>query len=193
MAQAITFPFDERKAAQAAAHLLERHGGTLNYMKLIKLLYLADREAFLSRGAPITGDKLFSLPHGPVLSRTLNLIKGEGAPPAEGSECSKYVAPRSVYNVTWTENTDRGALSAIEIQILEAIDKRYGGMTEWELRKYTHERLPEYEDPGTSRIPISFEAIHKASKRTDRITLAQARERSQEALSARSIGNDDTR
>ena len=39
----VEFIFDERKAAQAAAHLLRRHGSSMWDIKLIKLLYLADR------------------------------------------------------------------------------------------------------------------------------------------------------
>ena len=46
------FVFDERKAAQAAAHLLHRHGGPMPYIKLIKLLYLADRRGLRRDGSP---------------------------------------------------------------------------------------------------------------------------------------------
>ena len=37
--------FDEAKATQAAAFFLQLRGGQMHYIKLIKLLYLADREA----------------------------------------------------------------------------------------------------------------------------------------------------
>ena len=36
--------FNEVKATQAAARLLRNRGGRMKYLKLIKLLYLADRE-----------------------------------------------------------------------------------------------------------------------------------------------------
>src|SRR4051812_9596906 len=48
--------FNEQKATQAAARLLELRGGRISYLKLIKLLYLADREALLQWGRPITTD-----------------------------------------------------------------------------------------------------------------------------------------
>ena len=38
-------PFNERKATEAAAHLLALRGGQMHYLKLLKLLYIADREA----------------------------------------------------------------------------------------------------------------------------------------------------
>ena len=44
------FVFDERRAAQAAARLLDKHGGTMPWLKLVKLLYLADRAALVEGG-----------------------------------------------------------------------------------------------------------------------------------------------
>ena len=62
--------FNERKAAQMAAfflgQLLDRK---MPHLKLMKLLYLSDREAVRAFGWPISGDRLVSMPHGPVLSQ----------------------------------------------------------------------------------------------------------------------------
>ena len=70
--------FNERKAAQMAAfflgQLLDRK---MPHLKLMKLLYLSDREAVRAFGWPISGDRLVSMPHGPVLSQTLNLMDGD--------------------------------------------------------------------------------------------------------------------
>ncbi len=38
--------FNEKKAAQAAAYFLLRAGGRLDVLKLMKLLYLAERRSF---------------------------------------------------------------------------------------------------------------------------------------------------
>ena len=46
--------FNERKAAQMAAFFLgQGSGGRLAHLKLMKLLYLADREAVRAFGLPI--------------------------------------------------------------------------------------------------------------------------------------------
>ncbi|HEV8430339.1 MAG TPA: Panacea domain-containing protein, partial [Pyrinomonadaceae bacterium] len=66
--------FDETKTAQLAGVLLQLRGGRMHYMKLIKLMYLVDRAALLRWGSPITFDNYVSMPHGPVLSSTLDLI-----------------------------------------------------------------------------------------------------------------------
>src|SRR5205823_929857 len=72
--------FNERKATQSAARLLELGGGRMEYIKLIKLLYLADREALLRWGRPITTDRHVSMPKGPVLSQIYDLIRLEPEP-----------------------------------------------------------------------------------------------------------------
>ena len=69
--------YSERKAAQVAAWFLREAGGRLSHLKLIKLMYLADRQAMADTGYPITFDRVVAMPHGPVLSMTLNLINGD--------------------------------------------------------------------------------------------------------------------
>ena len=80
--KAINFKFDERKAAQVAGRLISQGGGEMNYMALLKLLYLIDREALLRWGKTVTGDKIVAMKHGPVLSRIFDLIsqKKQGLP-----------------------------------------------------------------------------------------------------------------
>jgi len=50
-------PFNERKATEAASVLLRLRGGQMSHLKLIKLLYLADREALDRWSVPITHDR----------------------------------------------------------------------------------------------------------------------------------------
>jgi hypothetical protein len=59
------FKFNERKAVQAAGRLILQNG-EMNYMALIKLLYLIDRESLLRFGRSITGDKVVAMKQGPV-------------------------------------------------------------------------------------------------------------------------------
>ena len=68
--------FNERKAAQMASYFLMRRGGKMSHLKLMKLLYLSDREAMSKFEHPISGDRMVSLPHGPVLSMTLDYMDG---------------------------------------------------------------------------------------------------------------------
>jgi len=154
------FHFNERKAAQAAAYLLKRHGGRLNYMVLIKLLYLADRKTLLEHGQPITGDRMVSMPHGPVLSRIYDRIAAGMLPTSAWSE---YVSDPSDYEVQLVcaePATDE--LSRYELRVLDEIDARYGSLGKWVLRDLTHE-LPEWEDPHGSSRPIDPATIFQAA------------------------------
>lgn len=40
--------FNEEKVAQMAAYLLKKHGGSMRFIKLMKLMYLSDRKAMES-------------------------------------------------------------------------------------------------------------------------------------------------
>lgn len=66
--------FDEKTTVQLAAYFLKKRGGTMSYIKLIKLLYFAEREHIKQTGAPITKDTCFSMRNGPTLSNVLDLI-----------------------------------------------------------------------------------------------------------------------
>ena len=76
--------FSEQRVAQMAAYLLQKRGGRMAYIKLLKLLYLTDREAMMKWGESISGDCFVSMPHGPVLSQTYDLIRGFGSSVEDG-------------------------------------------------------------------------------------------------------------
>ena len=74
----IRFRFDERKTTEAAvALLLMEHSRRMDRVRLMKLLYLADRLSLERHDVPVCGDAYYSLPHGPVLTTALNLAKEE--------------------------------------------------------------------------------------------------------------------
>ena len=92
--------FNEAKATEAAARLIELRGGKMSYRKLINLLYLADREALLRWGRPITTDRYVSMDHGPVVSNVYELIRAEPQP-GSGQYWRRFVsAPDANYDVS---------------------------------------------------------------------------------------------
>jgi uncharacterized phage-associated protein len=161
------FPFNERKAAQAAAYLLKKHGDRLNYMKLIKLLYLADRKALLEYGQPITGSRMVSMPKGPVLSAVLDLINW-GRKRNEPSQWLEFISEPIGYDVTIANGItleDLDLLSGDERHILDEIDEEFGLIDKWSLVDLTH-RLPEWRDPHGSSLPIDPAEILRAEGRS---------------------------
>lgn len=157
--QPISFRFNAKKAAQAAYKLLTLSGGERNYMELIKLLYLSDREALLKLESQITGDRLVALPYGPVLSHVLDLIRN-GPTNEEDAPWFEAVSPPCGYRVKALANCGEDELSGAECQILDEVFAEYGRKDWKELSNLTH-KLPEYVDPKGSCIPISPEQILK--------------------------------
>lgn len=151
--------YDEQKAAQAAAYLLHRANGTLPLIKLMKLLYLAERLSFQRYGEPLTGDVLVSMDHGPVLSRTLNHMNGMTESDEDGWE--KWVADRSEHTLALRDSSmirspeqDLLALSDTDLEVLEEVWREYGHWGKWQLRDFTH-TLDEWENPHGSNKPIT--------------------------------------
>lgn len=150
----ICYRFDERKAAAAAGRLLRLAGGRMPYMRLVKLLYLSDRESFLRYNRPITGDRYVAMHYGPVLSRVLELMKAEA--PAPGPWGGTIETDR--YEVRLVADPDDEPLSEAEITILEEAFRLVESLDQWKLADLTH-GLPEWTDPGSSSRPIDPEAI----------------------------------
>ena len=148
--------YREDRASQAAARLIEAAGGRISYLKLLKLLYLADRRGLAEFGRPITFDHYVSMPHGPVLSRTCDLIRGE---PEPGSTSYwRQLIGTVGYDVTLLGKAPNDQLSPAEEALLDDIWGEFGKFDQWELRDYTH-TLPEWEDPRGSSVPIEVTAM----------------------------------
>jgi uncharacterized phage-associated protein len=152
--------FKASKAAQQCAYFAAQERAGVEKLKLIKLIYLAEREFVSRHGHPMLYDELFSLPHGPICSSTLNGINGEN----NSDVWSSYIK-RSGKVVTPTKSLARSDLDQVsdaEIDVLETIWKQFGHMTSSEIRRYTHDHCPEYTEIEKGRIPISYSELFVA-------------------------------
>lgn len=149
--------FREDKATQAAALLLEWAGGRMNYMKLIKLLYLADRKALLTQGCPISFARPVSMKHGPVLSEVLDLIN-EGSPPGVEPVWTRAISSPENYQVRLNAECSPDDLSDAEEEILRDVFDEYGAIPPWPLVDHLHAVLPEWTDTD-SAVPIRYRDI----------------------------------
>jgi uncharacterized phage-associated protein len=149
--------FREDKATQAAALLLGWAGGSMNYMKLIKLLYLADRTALIRWGRPITFARAVSMKHGPVLSEVLDLIN-EGNPPGQTLLWNGVVTTPSNYEVRLKQDCPADDLSDAEEAVLAEVFAGYGGLDPWTLVDELHRTLPEW-IPTSGAVPIQYRDV----------------------------------
>ena len=158
-------PFNEAKATQAAALILKLRGGKMSYMKLIKILYLVDREALLRWGRPVTNDSIVSMDRGQVLSRTLDLIN-EGSEPNHPSVWAEYISGTEGYDVALKKEAPTDELSEAEERLIEELFAQYGNKSRWELVDI-HHNLPEWQDPQGGAIPITYRDILRAAKKSE--------------------------
>lgn len=153
--------FNVRKAAQVAAYFAMRQGKRISILKLVKLVYLADRQSMREFGHPILDDKFVSMPHGPVNSYTYNYINGMFG---ECPEWSEFVGSRFGNNigaVGQIDVDDLDELSDADLSALKQVWEDFGGMSPWELRQWTHDNCPEWEDPEGGSEPIPHSRIFK--------------------------------
>lgn len=162
----ITFTFNETKTTQVAALFLSKNGGKMNYTKLIKLLYLADREALSLWERPLTGDSYVAMGKGPVLSKTYDLINYR-ADPNKKSPWYKYITKQN-YDVSLARDPGYDELSKREIALIDKIDKKYKDKDWQAMIRICHKILPEWKDPGNTADPISIEKILKVFNKTDK-------------------------
>jgi uncharacterized phage-associated protein len=158
--------FNERKTAQVAVFLLSREPqNRTDNLKLMKLLYLADKRAIEKLGFPLSGDHYASLDKGPLLSKTYNLSKHP-----QGSDSGYWESVITSLDKTGSEpewqiglkpaasKVEFDELSKAEIKVLEEIVNEFGSQSAAELVEYVHQ-FPEWVDPEGSSLPLSLKSI----------------------------------
>ena len=141
--------FRDEKIAHMAAYLIKKSGGEVQRLKLMKLMYLADRQSFEDRGCSISGDRFFSMKSGPVLSSAYDLMKGTGSAQSFWDGLIKNHTNTTVHSLRDKES-DLDLLSEYDEQVMDEVIRRYGAKSGPELKNYLHDSCPEWEDPGRS-------------------------------------------
>jgi uncharacterized phage-associated protein len=173
------FPrFDPTRTIQAAAVLLKTSPShRMSRLRLLKLLYIADRETLQEAGRPITGDRAVAMKNGPVLSRTYDLIKGADL---AAPEWERFFRNADRWEVELIDEPGVGELSKYEIEKLQDVACRFEACDDWEVAEHTH-GFPEWQknrpDGNTQRpIPLEdlLEAVGLAEHQSDLLAEAQA-------------------
>ena len=153
--------FESAKAAQISAYFAAMEGRAISKLKLIKLIYLAER-AFLQKfGDSMLYDEMFSFKDGPICSSTLNGLDEK----LDVSVWNRYVKRLSSRGILSNMGLDRDQydeISDAEWEILNLVWHEFGWMTASQIRNYTHRHCPEYTEVPSGRVPISFYDILKA-------------------------------
>jgi uncharacterized phage-associated protein len=175
--------YRELKATAMACFFLERESShELNDIKLMKLLYIAERRSLARYSMPITGDNYVSMEHGPVLSTTYRLMSSE----VEGQTWGSHIAQMK----RWKDGHDQlvplvrgieyaSVLRGCEIEILEEVWAEMGAWTKWQLKDYCHENFKEYDERAEklkTSINLELETIFAALGDNERLAREKADE-----------------
>ena len=156
---AMTMRLDVGKAIQAVGVLLRREGKRAIRLRLLKLLYIADRISLQKTGSPILGSKLVAMRHGPVHSAVFDLVKGEHIDEPVWSRYFRNLGR----DVVLEEEPEVGKLSRYEVELLNQVVDQRINLSDWDVAEETHgfeEWQKSYPDPSenTSR-PIPLEVL----------------------------------
>ncbi|WP_319561787.1 Panacea domain-containing protein [Marispirochaeta sp.] len=150
----LQYKYNKEKAIQLAAIICKHRGGRTDYGSIVKLLYLTDRESISKRGFPVTGDELFSLQHGPVVSHALDAFRHPFSHSHTWLEF--FEIEKGNKYVTLKKDPGFDDLSPADIKILKNVLSEYGNWKFSNLRKFTHnaKRFPEYTEIESGRERI---------------------------------------
>ncbi len=154
--------FNEVRATQAAARLLRLSGSQLNYMVLIKFLYLVDRAALLRWGRLVTYDDRFEMKLGPILSNVYDLITDESGEPRFWRQ---FISTDN-YSVGLIADPGDGELSEAEEELIDDVFKKYRHLKDepFKFADELHRTLPELRGIQEGRIPLQIDQILTAEK-----------------------------
>ena len=164
--------FTYAKVAQAAAFFASKEGGTINIMKLMKLLYLSDRKSMDRYDAPITYDNFISMDNGPILSRAYDLANGACRDAEGAAQWAAWIGGRDQYNIRLKraiEEDELNQFSDADIEVMNSIWDQFGKYDQWQLSKFTHRFCKEWKHPDNSSIPISDVDVFLALGRSQSI------------------------
>lgn len=160
------YKFDIDKSIQAVAFLLKQKPDTNfsdEYMRILKLLYIADRESIKKTGFPVTGDVFVAMEYGPTLSKLYDFVKQNRT---DNSVWDEYIQKYNDYDIRLIKDPGDGKLCQYEIELLLNISNKYKEKTVWVVSDLTHE-FPEWakNNPGKSSKIIPLQDLLEAVDR----------------------------
>lgn len=172
----MNFRFQIGKATEVSCELLQRAGGELNILKLVKLVYLLDRLSLDRRGIPVVGGDYLSMRNGPVTSELLDLINSGRLFGDNDRRWEQSVNDRRNHNVQLEQMPPRINLSDAELKLLEEIWAEHGNKDQWQLVEWCHAHCGEWTPLSRGCAPIAVERIGQALGKSPEAVQKLARE-----------------
>lgn len=127
------FPYNKELANAIAASFIKMEGGSIDRIKLNKLMYLLEKKSLMEHESPIIGGMYISFEFGPAISPVDDDIKYNNWKNISYDE-TKYEVK------LLDENIDTSCLSEWIKELIRDIYDSFGSFSQWELSKYTHDK-----------------------------------------------------
>lgn len=172
----MNFRFHIGKATEAACEFLERAGGQINIMKLVKLIYLLDRLSIDRRGIPVVGGDYLSMRNGPVTSEVLDLVNAGRLAGENDRRWEECVSDGFNHDIKLEHKPERLHVSDAEIEMIDALWREHGVRDQWQLVEWCHTHCGEWTPLARGCAPIDVERIGQALGKTPEVVQKLARE-----------------
>jgi len=156
-----------KKSVQAVNYFARKKDGEINKLKVIKLIYFADRYHIRKYGRPVIGDSYWAMKLGAVPSDTLNTANlSEDLE----NDCLKYAkeflshpkGDKKKKHIISNGPVDLKVFSQTDLEALETAFKEFGDKDQFELAEHSHE-YPEWykhkreiEVEKKKRVPMDY-------------------------------------
>jgi hypothetical protein len=152
----------EEKTTQIAARFIQKAGGAMPYLKLIRLMYLTDRFSYNRCGRSMTGDTPISMSYGPALAETCALITGV----KHCDHWDAWIAPINNDKISMKikVHPDQFDLfSKATTKIVNEVYVKYGHKSNWTVEEIFQE-FPEWKGPNSDGISIPLSTMLETTK-----------------------------
>lgn len=158
----MNFPINGKKATQAVARLIQKSGGKADYLRISKLIYLADRDSIIRRGVPIVGGRYYSMRKGPTIGAVMSFVCQRNA-----HGWKETISERRGHTLQLlVEEPNLNTLSESEIEMLDSVVLEHQHQNIDELVKWCHQYCAEYEHVFWGRKDIAVESVLRAGGKT---------------------------
>lgn len=121
------FPFDYKKAVQVINFFARKNGNSIDKMRMLKLVYFADRYHLRKYGRMITNDQYWAMQFGPVASSVKEMAELESLCGTERHYAERYLAKGSgqqdepLYIIKSLDGVDESVFSESDLEALNYV------------------------------------------------------------------------
>jgi uncharacterized phage-associated protein len=178
MAKKLRFRFNAEKFVNAVAYLAQACPES-SKLTICKQLYFADREHLTRFGRPILGDHYYKLPHGPIPTQGLDILRGKSSP-AWNALLNEYVSVDG-QAVHLKKAANKKVFSKSDLDVLRWVVNHYGHFSASALRAASHNQAPWSESEFNSPIDYALFFDDRPGSREMK-ELAEAEQESRDLL-----------